>query len=302
MKNYLDVLTHLLTHGEPRETRNGKTWSAFGISLSFDLQQGFPVMTTKEVDFNYITAELLWFLRGSRDLNLLNVLCGKEPGAKNIWTGDANNFALKDRHQFPGDVGRIYGVQWTDWTSVNAQGQVVKTNQLVRLVKQLKEDPMSRYHLLQAWNPGELDQMSLPACHMMAQFYVTNSGHLLCHMVQRSADFFLGVPWNISSYALLTHILALYCGLRPGSLDITFMDAHIYDAHKDQVMEQIRRTPDVLPKLLIAPTKDFNLGLDFPEFVETLKTSDFQLSGYRPQGKIKAPLLTAVTKAGATTF
>jgi thymidylate synthase len=283
---YLDALSDILNTGEHRSDRTGTgTISKFGLQLKFDLQQGFPAITTKRLAWKSVVSELLWFIEGSGDENRLKeILHGSRTSTENtIWTDNANADYWKPKARFKGDLGRVYGVQWRSWRApvFGANRMAVKhIDQLQLLINSIKKDPYSRRHIISAWNPGELDSMALPPCHMMAQYYISSS-KLSCHMYQRSADMFLGVPFNIASYALLTHMIAQVCNLSVGELIISFGDAHIYDNHLDQVREQLNREPLVLPTLEL--NRDI---LDINKF----NMQDIKLVDYNCYAAIKAPM------------
>jgi thymidylate synthase len=288
---YIDALKNILANGEDRSDRTGVgTKSLFGLQMRFNLQEGFPAITTKKLAWKACVSELLWFIEGSGDENRLKeILHGdRYSEKKTIWSDNAKaDYWIKRRMQrHPGDLGRIYGVQWRRWRRpVVRINKVVLQNhdQLLELIRGLKEDPMSRRHIISAWNPGELEYMALPPCHMMAQFYVSNDKKLSCHMYQRSADMFLGVPFNIASYALFTHLLAQICELDVGELVISFGDAHIYNNHIEQVKEQISRKPLPLPTLKLNPDIDVitNFGME-----------DIELVNYKSYDAIVAPMAT----------
>ena len=288
---YIDALKNILANGEDRSDRTGVgTKSLFGLQMRFNLQEGFPAITTKKLAWKACVSELLWFIEGSGDENRLKeILHGdRYSEKKTIWSDNAKaDYWIKRRMQrHPGDLGRIYGVQWRRWRRpVVRINKVVLQNhdQLLELIRGLKEDPMSRRHIISAWNPGELEYMALPPCHMMAQFYVSNDKKLSCHMYQRSADMFLGVPFNIASYALFTHLLAQTCELDVGELVISFGDAHIYNNHIEQVKEQISRKPLPLPTLKLNPDIDVitNFGME-----------DIELVNYKSYDAIVAPMAT----------
>ena len=277
MQQYLDLMRDILAHGSEREDRTGVgTRSVFGRQLRFDLSAGFPLLTTKRVHFKSVLVELLWFLQGSTDNHWLNA------HGVTIW----DEWAAPD-----GELGPIYGAQWRNWPS--ADGQTI--DQLGDLVRALRKDPDSRRHLVSAWNPAVLPRsgvspadnaaagrMALAPCHCLFQCYV-DQGRLSLQLYQRSADLFLGVPFNIASYALLTHLLAQQCDLEPGDLVHTFGDVHLYRNHltEDIVHEQLRRVPGALPRLEIArrPTSLFDYQ---PE--------DFALIDYEPHPSIRAPI------------
>ncbi|NBO99398.1 MAG: thymidylate synthase [Proteobacteria bacterium] len=261
-RSYLNLLETILAQGEQREDRTGTgTLSIFGPQLQFDLTQGFPAITTKKLAWKSVVSELLWFIEGSNDENRLReILHGERySDKKTIWSDNATapywtNKRLA-RHQ--GDLGRIYGVQWRKWRKPLIRiNKVVLQNhdQLLELIEGIKKDPYGRRHIITAWNPGELELMALPPCHMMSQFYVSKDGGLSCHMYQRSADMFLGVPFNIASYALFTHMIAQVCNLHAKQLIISFGDAHVYCNHIDQVREQLTRQTLAMPRLELNPS------------------------------------------------
>ena len=286
---YLNLLKEILDKGEDRSDRTGVgTRSLFGPQLRFNLAQGFPAVTTKKLAWRSVVSELLWFIEGSGDeFRLREILHGERYSEKTtIWTDNATApyWVNKKLQRHPGDLGRVYGVQWRRWRKPLIRiNKVVLANydQLSELIAGIKSDPYSRRHIISAWNPGELDLMALPPCHMMSQFYVTKNGALHCHMYQRSADMFLGVPFNIASYALFTHLIAQVCNLTAGELIITFGDAHIYNNHIAQVKEQLSREPLALPKLKlnseIATITDFSM-------------EDIELIGYESHGAIRADM------------
>lgn len=259
---YEDFLRHVLAHGDSKTDRTGTgTVSVFGGQLRFDLQKGFPLITTKKVHLKSIIFELLWFLKGETNIAYL-----KENGVS-IWDewADAN-----------GELGPVYGKQWRSWEAKD--GQVI--DQISEAIELIKNSPDSRRIIVNAWNVGEIKQMALMPCHTMFQFYVAN-GKLSCQLYQRSADLFLGVPFNIASYALLTMMMAQVCGLQPGDFVHTFGDAHIYNNHMDQVNLQLSREARPYPTMNINPNvKDI---FDF-------KFEDFTLEGYDPHPGIKAPV------------
>jgi thymidylate synthase len=286
---YLNLLKEILDTGEDRLDRTGVgTRSLFGPQLRFDLAQGFPAVTTKKLAWRSVVSELLWFIEGSGDeFRLREILHGERYSEKTtIWTDNATApyWVNKKLQRHPGDLGRVYGVQWRRWRKPLIRiNKVVLANydQLIELVAGLKSDPYSRRHIISAWNPGELDLMALPPCHMMSQFYVTKNGALHCHMYQRSADMFLGVPFNIASYALFTHLIAQVCNLTAGELIITFGDAHIYNNHIAQVKEQLSREPLELPKLKL--NSEISTITDF-------SMQDIELVGYESHGTIRADM------------
>ena len=285
---YLDALKNILETGDHRPDRTGVgTISKFGIQMRFDLAQGFPAVTTKRLAWKAVKSELLWFIEGSGDENRLKeILHGdRYSDKKTIWSDNATApyWTNKRLQRHAGDLGRVYGVQWRRWRAPLVRiNKVVLQNcdQLLSLIDGIKKDPHSRRHIITAWNPGELELMALPPCHMMAQFYVCN-GKLSCQMYQRSADMFLGVPFNIASYALFTHMIAQACELEVGELIVALGDAHIYKNHVDQVKEQLARKPLPLPKLQLNPEiKD----------VTKFSMEDIELVDYTSHEAIAAPM------------
>ena len=287
-KVYLDALKNILENGEDRPDRTGVgTRSIFGLQMRFNLEDGFPAITTKKLAWKAVVSELLWFIEGSGDENRLReILHGDRYSEKRtIWTdnAEADYWVKRKLQRHPGDLGRVYGVQWRRWRKPLVRiNKVVLQNhdQLLELISGIKEDPYSRRHIISAWNPGELDLMALPPCHMMAQFYV-NNGKLSCQMYQRSADMFLGVPFNIASYALFTHMIAQVCNLEVGELIITLGDAHIYNNHFDQVKEQLKREPKPLATLEL--NSEISVITEFD-------MEDVELVGYESHEAIKAPM------------
>jgi thymidylate synthase len=287
-QEYLKALKNILENGEDRPDRTGVgTISIFGLQMRFDLTEGFPAVTTKKLAWRACASELLWFIEGSGDeYRLREILHGERYiDKKTIWADNvtAQYWVDKRLKKHPGDLGRIYGVQWRKWRRPLIRiNKVVLQNhdQLIELINGIKEDPYSRRHIISAWNPGELDQMALPPCHMMAQFYV-NNGKLSCHMYQRSGDMFLGVPFNIASYALFTHMIAQVCNLEVGDLIISLGDAHIYKNHVEQVKEQLKRKPLPLPTLKLNPEI---------EVVTDFGMEDIELLDYKCHEAIKAPM------------
>ena len=287
-KIYLDTLKHILDNGEDRPDRTGVgTRSIFGLQMRFNLEDGFPAITTKKLAWNAVVSELLWFIEGSGDeYRLREILHGDRYSEKRtIWTdnAEASYWVKKKLQRHPGDLGRVYGVQWRRWRKPLIRiNKVILQNhdQLLELVNGIKSDPYSRRHIITSWNPGEIDIMALPPCHMMAQFYV-NNGKLSCQMHQRSADMFLGVPFNIASYALFTHMMAQVCNLEVGELIITLGDAHIYNNHFEQVKEQLTRKPKPLATL--------ELNSEISAITE-FDMEDIELVGYESHEAIKAPM------------
>lgn len=253
MKQYLDLLNHVTNNGVEKSDRTGTgTISIFGHQSRYDLSQGFPVLTTKKLHLKSIIHELLWFLTGDTNIKYL-----KENGVR-IW----NEWADEN-----GELGPVYGYQWRSWPSPDGR----HIDQITQVVNSIKNTPDSRRHLISAWNVGQIDQMKLPPCHILVQFYVAD-GKLSCQLYQRSADIFLGVPFNIASYALLTLMMAQVCGLQPGDFVHTLGDAHIYLNHLEQVKLQLSREPFPLPQMRINP--EVKNIFDF-------KFEDFELTGYQ---------------------
>lgn len=242
MIEYHNLLKDILENGEERNDRTSVgTLSVFGRSIRFDLRRGFPAVTTKKLAWKACFSELLWFIEGSKDeRRLAEITHGTKDGVVTIWTPNAMAPYWKKKAKHEGDVGRIYGVQWRRWRKPFNEGYV---DQLQNLIAGLKTDKFGRRHLLSAWNPGELSEMALPPCHVLSQFYVSNNNELSCHMYQRSVDSFLGLPFNIASYALLTHLIAHVCDYTVGELMISMGDTHIYKDHIDQVNQQLSRAP-----------------------------------------------------------
>jgi thymidylate synthase len=262
MVQYLDLLRHVLDHGQPKPDRTGTgTLCVFGAQARYPLADGFPLLTTKKLHLKSIIYELLWFLRGDTNIKYLN-----DHGVT-IW----DEWADAD-----GDLGRIYGAQWSDWRA--ADGRSI--NQIDSVIRQIKENPDSRRLIVSAWNVGELSQMALPPCHTLFQFFVQD-GELSCQLYQRSADLFLGVPFNLASYALLTHMVAQVCELKPGAFVHTFGDLHLYDNHLDQAKTQLTRDPRPLPQMRLNPAV---------KNIHDFKFEDFELVGYEPHPSIKAPI------------
>ncbi|MBA3022519.1 MAG: thymidylate synthase [Gammaproteobacteria bacterium] len=262
MRQYLDLMQHVLDHGTTKSDRTGTgTTSVFGYQMRFDLSQGFPLVTTKKCHLKSIVHELLWFLQGSTNTKYL-----KDNGVS-IWDEWADE---------NGNLGPVYGKQWRSWEAVD--GRVI--DQIKIAVDQLKNNPDSRRIIVSAWNVGELDKMALAPCHAFFQFYVAD-GKLSCQLYQRSADIFLGVPFNIASYALLTMMMAQVCGLKYGDFVHTFGDAHLYSNHMEQTALQLSREPRALPTMKINPEVKDIFGFKF---------EDFTLEGYDPHPAIKAPV------------
>ncbi|HEU6446917.1 MAG TPA: thymidylate synthase [Verrucomicrobiae bacterium] len=262
MIQYLDLLRHVLEHGKFKSDRTGTgTYSVFGAQTRYDLRRTFPVLTTKKLHLRSIIYELLWFLRGDTNVRWL------QENKVTIW----DEWAKPD-----GSLGRVYGAQWTDWRT--ADGRSI--NQIDSVIAQIKKNPDSRRHIVTAWNPGEIEQMALPPCHALFQFYVSD-GELSCQLYQRSADIFLGVPFNVASYALLTMMVAQVCDLKPGEFVHTFGDLHLYANHVEQAKLQLSREPRSLPQMKINPAI---------KNIRDFKFEDFELIGYDPHPAIKAPI------------
>lgn len=280
MKQYLTVLEKIMKNGVDREGRNGWTRGTFVEEMRFDMKDGFPATTTKKLYFRTMAAELFWFMSGYNDNNeLLRLGC-------KIWDQNAHSDYWLPKAKFDGDLGRVYGVQWRAW--MKSDGGTV--DQLKDVIERIKKDPSDRRLIVSAWNPGELDQMALPPCHMIFQFYPAN-GKLSLHMYQRSCDMFLGVPFNIASYALMLHIVAQMTSLKPHELIITLGDAHIYHDHFDAVAEQLKRTPKKLPTLWLNPEIKTLDDLDTkkisgPDGIYELA----KLIDYNPEEAIKAKM------------
>lgn len=262
MRQYLDLLRHVLDTGVDRSDRTGTgTRSVFGYQMRFDLADGFPVTTTKKLHLKSIIHELLWFVKGDTNVKYL-----RDHGVT-IWDewADAN-----------GDLGPVYGAQWRSWPAPNGE----HIDQIANLLKQLRTNPNSRRLIVSAWNPAEVDEMALPPCHCLFQFYVSN-GKLSCQLYQRSGDIFLGVPFNIASYALLMLMVAQVSGLQPGEFILTLGDAHLYSNHFEQAREQLQRTPKPLPTMWINPDVTDLFAFTF---------EDFRLENYQADPSIRAPI------------
>ncbi|MEC8826970.1 MAG: thymidylate synthase [Verrucomicrobiota bacterium] len=265
MKAYLDLLNLVLENGKARADRTGTgTIGVFGAQARFDLRESFPCLTTKKLHLRSIIHELLWFLNGDTNIKYLN------DNGVTIW----DEWADED-----GNLGPVYGKQWRSW-AVGDGGETI--DQLARVVDSIKNNPTSRRHIVSAWNPADVEDMALPPCHTMFQFYVdATAGELSCQLYQRSADLFLGVPFNIASYALVTMMMAQVCDLKPGDFVHTFGDLHLYQNHLDQAREQLSREPRTLPQMEINP--------DVKE-IDGFCYEDFELIGYDPHPTIKAPI------------
>lgn len=293
MKQYQELCEKILLEGDKRPDRTGTgTIGIFGAQMRFDLSEGFPLMTTKNMDGKRLDAiiyELLWFLNGDTNLKTL------VDNGVNIWVPDGYRWAKErgfegtleeyrehiknSKKPYFGNLGRIYGAQWRSWTIPEGDRDYLQgsIDQIANVIESIKTDPFGRRHIVTAWNPAELDQMALPPCHVLFQFYVSVDGKLSCQLYQRSADMFLGVPFNIASYALLTLMIAQQCDLEPGEFIHTLGDAHIYSNHVEQILTQIRRTPKKLPKMKIAKAKD----------IFSYTREDFTLIGYEAHGALK---------------
>ncbi len=312
MKQYLDFAQHILENGLERKDRTGVgTKSVFGYQMRFNLREGFPILTTKRVPFGLIKSELLWFLKGDTNIKYLlernNHIWDEWAFEKYVSSKDYNgpdmtNFGLRavkdeafneiyqqEMKKFQekiladdrfakqyGDLGKVYGYQWRSWPGEN--GETI--DQIQQVIQSIKENPYSRRHIVSAWNPAQVDQMALPPCHSLFQFYVSE-GKLSCQLYQRSADVFLGVPFNISSYALLTFLIARECNLEVGEFIHTFGDAHIYLNHMDQIHKQLSRQTRNLPQLQLS---------EQPASIFDFSEEDIQLIGYKPHPGIKAPI------------
>jgi thymidylate synthase len=301
-QQYLTALREVLETGTRRDDRTGVgTISKFGMQQRYDLSNGFPAVTTKKLAWKSCVGELLWFIEGSgSERRLAELTHGTTDGKVTIWTPNALAPYWKPKAKFDGDLGRVYGVQWRHWRAIKPREanatfkdgfgntyrrvdnniEIREVDQLTQLIEGIQADPYGRRHILTAWNPGELDQMALPPCHCFAQFYVAD-GKLSCQMYQRSCDMFLGGPFNIASYSLLTHMIAHVCGLQVGEFVHVLGDAHIYLDHIDQVNEQLKREPLPAPRLLLSPgiqeITEFTMG-------------DIVLDGYESHPPITAKM------------
>ena len=286
MKQYLELLDYILQHGEDRGDRTGTgVISSFGHQIRFNLEDGFPAVTTKSLAWKGVVSELLWFLEGSDDERRLAEIRFQKDRSEltdlskfsTIWTDNADNQGIElgyENTETIKKLGPVYGVQWRDWGGID---------QIKKLINDLQANPNGRRHILSAWNVEKIDSMALPPCHVMSQFYISKSGRLSCQMYQRSADMFLGVPFNIASYALLQSILANILNLIPGEFVHTFGDAHIYKNSIDQVKEQLNREPKKLPKLTMP-------NLNSIDELKNYSVDDFVLEGYESHPALKAPM------------
>ncbi|EOW3720099.1 thymidylate synthase [Listeria monocytogenes] len=312
MKQYLDLEKYVLENGTQKGDRTGTgTISTFGYQMRFDLQEGFPIMTTKRVPFKLVVSELLWFLHGDTNIRYLlqhnnniwnewaferfvksddykgedmtdfGLRAERDPAFKEVYQAEMEKFKTRilEDEAFAnkyGELGNIYGKQWREWKT--SQGETI--DQLADLIEMIKTNPNSRRLIVSAWNPEDIPNMALPPCHSLFQFYVAD-GKLSCQLYQRSADIFLGVPFNIASYALLTHLIAREVGLEVGEFIHTMGDAHLYNNHIEQVKDQLSRTPHKLPKLVLS---------DKPATIFDFDVADISLDGYNPDPAIKAPI------------
>lgn len=294
MKQYLSALKQVLEQGTEHPDRTGTgTISLFGLQQRYDLRQGFPAVTTKRLAWRSVVSELLWFIEGSGDeKRLREILHGSRDSEKStIWTGNATAPYWQDKARFEGDLGRIYGVQWRNWRThrmqwlSSSEKQELVVDQLTNLINNIRTDPYGRRHILTAWNVAELDQMALPPCHVMAQFSVRHvpdgRDELSCQMYQRSCDMFLGVPFNVASYSLLTHMIAQVCDLAVGEFVHVLGDAHIYLNHVQQVNEQLKREPLPAPQLWLNPdVRD----------IDAFTMADIELRNYESHASIAAEM------------
>jgi thymidylate synthase len=301
MKQYLDALQYVLDNGQEVSDRTGTgTLSCFGMQQRYNLAESFPAVTTKRLAWRACVGELLWMIEGSGDeRRLAEITHGTAEGRTTIWTPNALAPYWKPKAKFEGDLGRVYGVQWRHWrTPVEHKQETFKddfgntfnrqsllhireTDQLLNLINGIKQDPHGRRHIISAWNPGELETMALPPCHMFAQFYVGKDNRLSCQMYQRSMDTYLGGPFNIASYSLLTHMIAQVCGLGVGEFIHVIGDAHIYLNHIEQVKEQLSREPFPAPQLWLNP--DIS---DITKFT----MDDIKLLNYQSHPSLPAPM------------
>lgn len=300
MEQYHLLLKDILENGEAKDDRTGVgTISVFGRQLRFDLRKGFPAITTKKLAWKAVVGELLWFLEGSRDeRRLAEITHGTREGVTTIWTPNSLSPYWRKQAKFEGDLGPVYGVQWRNWVTHKPAStpdidddnyddywldypKFQTIDQVAELIEGLKTSPNSRRHIISAWNVGELDMMALPPCHVMSQYYVNKNKELSCHMYQRSVDVFLGLPFNIASYALLTHLISHICQLNVGELIISTGDTHIYKDHIEQVNIQLSREEYPLPQLhLNTNVKDIN----------KFTMNDIHLENYQSHGSIKAKM------------
>ncbi len=260
---YNKLMNTLLFAGDYKEGRNGGTYGLFGNQMKFDLSKGFPLLTTKKVHFHAVVTELLWFLKGDTNVKYLH---------------DHNVTIWDEWADEKGNLGPVYGSQWRSWFAPS-MGEAFYIDQIANVIKSIKEDPFSRRHIVTAWNPAEIAQMALPPCHLLFQFHVSSDRKLSCHLYQRSADWFLGVPFNIASYALLTFLIAQQTGYEVGTFTHSFGDYHLYENHVEQAKIQLERVSYPLPKLYVAPKNIFDLT-----------PNDISVINYRSHPTIKAPV------------
>ena len=292
MKQYLDSLQYILDNGKPKEDRTGVgTLAVFGHQMRFDLNKGFPAVTTKKLAFKACLSELLWFLEGSTDeRRLAEILHGtRDVSKRTIWTANADNqgralgYINTDTTK---ELGPVYGSQWRSWKTnkyhwvTSSHKEPTTIDQVAELIEEIKTNPTSRRLILTAWNPGEINEMALPPCHCFAQFFVEDN-KLSCQLYQRSCDMFLGVPFNIASYSILTHMIAQVCGLGVGDFVWTGGDCHIYSNHIEQVKQQLSRTPRELPTLWLNPDV---------KNIDDFTINDIRLENYSPMESIKADM------------
>jgi thymidylate synthase len=295
MKTYLNALSQVLNNGEVRNDRTGVgTIGLFGLQQRYNLAENFPAVTTKKLAWKSMLGELLWMIEGSgNERRLAEITHGTSDGTVTIWTSNALAPYWQPHAKHEGDLGRVYGVQWRHWNKDTVRKDMgsahlggtrlavdrTEVDQLANLIEGIKTDPFGRRHIITAWNPGELDQMALPPCHMFAQFYVSKDRKLSCQMYQRSCDMFLGVPFNIASYSVFTHMIAQVCDLDVGELVHVLGDAHIYLDHVEQVKEQLAREPRPAPQLWINPDI---------KSIDRFTMEDVKLVDYQSHDTIKA--------------
>jgi thymidylate synthase len=285
MNNYLRLMKDIMNYGEDRQGRNAVTRALFAEQLKWDLREGFPLVTTKKVPFKSVVGELLWFLSGSTNDTMLRGIMDYPADKPTIWTANAEDPKWKPKATMIGDLGRIYGKQWRSWRGVqwtDGKEEVVFIDQLANIVKRIEQDPFDRRLIVTAWNPADLDEMALPACHVMFQLFCGADKTLSLSMVQRSCDYFLGVPFNIASYALLLSLVAHVTGRQAKILSILFQDVHLYHEHFQAVETQVNREPHALPTLELNPqiVDLFEFGMD-----------DIVLRGYESDESIKAEMI-----------
>lgn len=281
MEKYHSALEKIMKEGTDKKTRNGITRSLFAIQIRFNMSDGFPAITTKKLAWKAVVSELLWFIEGSGDERRLAEILHKtrDKDKKTIWSANskANYWLDRGYSKFDGDLGRVYGVQWRHWK--NQFGEEI--DQLEDIIERIKSDPNDRRLIVSAWNPGELKYMALPPCHMSFQFYIADN-NISLHMNQRSADMFLGVPFNIASYSLLLHMVGQVTGYNAHEVVLTFNDAHIYKEHFGSVEELLKRTPNKSPQLKLNPKISS---------IDNFKMEDIELIDYNPQESISAKMI-----------